>query len=192
MDEATRLQIYFDLLQKWSKSINLVSKASLDDAWGRHFQDSLQLLDIVQVSGKWVDLGSGGGFPGAVVAIAAQARSLRLELTLVESDQRKSAFLRTVSRETSTPFQVCAKRIEDVEALHADILSARALTELQDLLGYAQKHLKPAGVAVFPKGASWQKEVAAAQKDWSFDCLPHKSKTNPQAVILEIRNIRRV
>lgn len=186
-----RLSIYLDLLRKWSPKINLVSPASLEDAGKRHFEDSLQLAELCPDGVKhWVDLGSGGGFPGAVIAIAKAGGELNV--TLVESDQRKSAFLRTVSRETKTPFNVISKRIEDVEPLNADVVSARALAPLTDLLEFADQHMKPGGVCLFLKGANWQNEVNDAQKKWRFTCEAHKSKTSPDAAILKIGDLARV
>ncbi|OSQ49906.1 16S rRNA (guanine(527)-N(7))-methyltransferase RsmG [Marivita geojedonensis] len=186
-----RLNIYLDLLRKWSPKINLVSPASLEDAGKRHFDDSLQLAELCPEGAKdWVDLGSGGGFPGAVIAIAKVGGELNV--TLVESDQRKSAFLRTVSRETKTPFNVISKRIEDVEPLNADVVSARALAPLTDLLEFADLHMKPGGVCLFLKGANWQNEVNDAQKKWRFTCEAHKSKTSPDASILKIGDLARV
>ena len=188
-----KLGLYQELLVKWSKKINLVSAISLGDASSRHFEDSLQLLELVRGTPRtWVDLGSGGGFPGLVVAILAQEKLPDLKVTLVESDQRKCAFLRTVSRETSCPVEVLPGRIEAIPALDGDILSARALADLPTLLRYAQRHMKSGGTALFPKGRSWQSELKEAEKAWSFDWQRHKSRTNPEAVILEIGAISRV
>lgn len=186
-----RLDIYLELLRKWSPKINLVSPASLKDAARRHFDDSLQIASLTPKGAKsWIDMGSGGGFPGAVVAIALAGSGL--EMTLIESDQRKAAFLRTVSRETKTPFMVIAQRIEDVPAMNCDVVSARALAPLADLLEYAEPHLVPHGKALFMKGGSWRNEVRDAQKTWRFTCDAHTSMTNPDAAVLEIGGLSRV
>jgi 16S rRNA (guanine527-N7)-methyltransferase len=186
-----RLDIYLELLRKWSPKINLVSPASLKDAARRHFDDSLQIASLTPEGAKsWIDMGSGGGFPGAVVAIALAGSGL--EITLIESDQRKAAFLRTVSRETKTPFKVIAQRIEDVPAMNSDVVSARALAPLADLLEYAEPHLVPHGKALFMKGGSWRNEVRDAQKIWRFTCDAHTSMTNPDAAVLEIGGLSRV
>lgn len=186
-----RLDIYLELLRKWSPKINLVSQESLKDAGNRHFDDSLQVASLCPKDAKsWVDLGSGGGFPGAVVAIALGDRDI--DVTLIESDQRKATFLRTVSRETKTPFAVIAERIENVPPMKSDVISARALAPLEELLGFAEQHLAPTGVAFFMKGESWRAEVDAAQKKWRFACKAHTSVTHPDAAILEIGGLSRV
>lgn len=186
-----RLDIYLELLRKWSPKINLVSQESLKDAGNRHFDDSLQVASLCPKDAKsWVDLGSGGGFPGAVVAIALGDRDI--DITLIESDQRKATFLRTVSRETKTPFAVIAERIENVPPMKSDVISARALAPLEELLGFAEQHLAPTGVAFFMKGESWRTEMDAAQKKWRFACEAHTSVTHPDAAILEIGGLSRV
>ena len=110
-----RLSIYANLLEKWNPRINLVSRSTLDDLWSRHIVDSAQLFELAPVTAKhWVDLGSGGGFPGLVIAILAKELRPELEVVLVESDQRKCAFLRTVSRETNCGAVVHSKRVEEI------------------------------------------------------------------------------
>ena len=187
-----KLQAFADLVQKWTSKINLISKPSVPEVWDRHILDSAQLYDLAPSSGHWIDLGSGGGFPGIVVCILAQGQGADQTFTLVESDQRKSTFLRTAIRELSLDARVLTQRIEEIAPLQADILSARALADLDALLGFAEMHLKPGGTALFPKGAQWEKEHRDAQIQWSYDCDPIKSKTNPDAAILQIKDIARV
>lgn len=179
------LDTYERLLRSWTSKINLVAPKTLDQLWTRHFLDSAQLIEIAGVTGGWVDLGSGGGFPGAVVAIIAGG-----DMTLVEADQRKAAFLRTVARETCG-FQVIAKRIEDVAPLNAGVVSARALAPLPVLLGHVYRHMKPEGCAVLPKGKKAPDEISEALEHWRFDCETYPSKTDPDAVILKIGDIQR-
>lgn len=187
-----KLDLYLALLRKWSPKINLVSQDTLKSAAQRHFEDSIQIAAFARPGDRsWVDLGSGGGFPGAVVAILLREVCPELTVTLIESDQRKATFLRTVSRETKTPFSVLAKRIEDVEPQHADIVSARALAPLVDLCTHAERHGKPAGRALFMKGESWEQEVEVARKRWRFTCKAHKSETSSSAAILEIGDLSR-
>lgn len=187
-----RMNVYAGLLRRWNSKINLVSKNSLQDLWDRHIMDSVQLYDLrPEHSRRWVDLGSGGGFPGAVIAILAKEDAPELSVTLVESDQRKAAFLRTVSRETGAHFDVLAARIEDLDPLHADILSARALAPLATLLGYGKRHLAEGGVAIFPKGANASQEVDVALETWRFDCQTYQSQTDKDAVVLKIGEIER-
>lgn len=185
-----RLEIYVALLRKWSPRINLVSNSTLEDAWDRHIRDSLQVLRAAgNQSGTWVDLGTGGGFPGLVVALCQPQDT---HLTLIESDNRKATFLRTVLRETNTEAQVIAKRIEQAPAQDADIVSARALAPLPELLDLALCHLKPSGTALLPKGITWKNEIAAAQKSFSFQWESITSETQNGAVILRIGDIYRV
>ncbi|WP_417523395.1 16S rRNA (guanine(527)-N(7))-methyltransferase RsmG [Marinovum sp.] len=186
-----RLEIYVALLQKWSPKINLVSKATLEDVWERHIRDSLQLREAaVGLTGSWVDLGSGGGLPGLVIALLRSEELL--PLVLIESDQRKAAFLRTVLRETESPGTVIAERIEAAEPQNAAILSARALASLPKLLEFAERHLAPTGTALLPKGITWENEVAEARKSFQFSWEAIKSCTQEGAVILRIREISRV
>ena len=183
---------FHDLVQKWSKRINLVSRSSLGDLWNRHIWDSAQLIAVSPDDHHWLDMGSGGGFPGIVVAIFAKHAQPARQVTMLESDVRKSAFLRTVIRELELRARVITDRIESCPRQNADIISARALTDLPGLLAFADQHLNPGGTALFLKGETWEKEVEQARESWSFDLIPHKSKTNAAAAILEIKEIQRV
>lgn len=188
-----RLQKYEALLRRWNPKINLVSPTTLDHAWTRHFLDSAQLLSLApQRARVWVDLGSGGGFPGAVVAIMAAEAMPEMKVTLVEADQRKATFLRTVSRETGVGFTVLSRRIEDVPPMNADVVSARALAPLFRLLAYAESHLSSGGVALFPKGENVQSELDEALEAWTIDCEIHRSKAGTNSAILKIGEIERV
>ena len=190
-ETSERLDIYLSLLRKWSPKINLVSPSSLKEAARRHFDDSLQVASLCPKNAKtWVDLGSGGGFPGAVVAIALREKGLMV--TLIESDQRKAAFLRSVSRETNTPFTVLANRIEAVDPLQSDVVSARALAPLVDLLTYTERHVGSGGISLFMKGGTWRNEVTDAQKKWRFTYEAHTSVTHPDAAVMEIGDLSRV
>lgn len=191
-ETRARLETYADLLRKWSPRINLVSRATLSQLWERHFADSAQLFELAGVSrGRWVDLGSGGGFPGAVVAILAAEVAPELSVTLIESDGRKAAFLRSVSRETGVPFTTLDQRIEEAPPQAADVLSARALAPLTVLLGHAQRHLAPDGIALFPKGARHETELAEARRDWRFAVEQLPSRTEPAAAIYRIGRVAR-
>ncbi len=186
-----RLNAYYGLLKAWNARINLVGKTTLDDAWSRHFADSAQLFDLAKGEGRWVDIGSGAGFPGMVIAIMSAEAGLH-RVVLVESDQRKASFLRTVARELGLSVKVISRRIEDVEPLCADVLSARALAPLALLLGYAERHLSPDGQALFPKGEKAEAEIADALEQWRFDCEKHPSVTDARASVLSIGDISRV
>ncbi len=188
-----KLDAYVELVLKWNPRINLVSKSSAEQIHDRHIADSLQLAEgFTEEVETWVDLGSGGGFPGLVLAILAAERPLARRFVLVESDARKSAFLAQVSRVLALPVTIKTERIEKLEPQNADVLSARALASLTELCGFAARHLKPGGLAVFPKGASFQQEIDDAKKLWSFDVTIKTSATNPDSAILSLWNIKHV
>jgi 16S rRNA (guanine527-N7)-methyltransferase len=180
------------LVRRWTATVNLVSKASVADIWQRHILDSAQIFQFCPKDARlWLDIGSGGGFPALVVAILAREKLPGMKVTLVESDKRKAAFLHQAARTLGLDVTVRNERIEDLEAAGADVLSARALAALPDLLAYADKHLRKSGVALFPKGARFVEEIEAAQRAWLFDVDTHASVLDPAAAILEIRKIRR-
>ncbi|KDB03632.1 16S rRNA methyltransferase [Defluviimonas sp. 20V17] len=188
-----RLQDYAALLEKWNPKINLVSKSTIDALWARHMLDSAQLFDRRPAgAAHWADLGSGGGFPGLVLAILAHEAAPDLRFTLVESDQRKATFLRTVAAETGISANVVSERIESLAPLGADVLTARALAPLPRLLGYAARHLVPGGRALFPKGVSYMAEIDDSLASWRFDVQKIPSRTDPASVILSIGGITHV
>lgn len=187
-----RLQIYKSLLAKWNKAINLVSAGTVDRIFERHFLDSAQLLQLAPEEARtWADLGSGGGFPGLVVAVFAASERPELRITLVEADLRKAEFLRTVSREMELSVEVRAERIEVCAPLAADVVSARALAPLPRLFGYAARHLAKDGMCLFMKGARYDQEVQGASRTWSFRTEAVMSKTEPGSSVLLIRNLHR-
>ena len=185
-----KLARYVSLIEKWTASINLISKSSVSSIEIRHIWDSGQIFR--PMSGCWLDFGSGGGLPGIVVAILAQDHEGPTSTVLVESDQRKCTFLRTCVRELDLSVQVVSQRIEDAPPQNAEILSARALAGLGSLLSLSVPHLAPGGTCIFMKGASWRTEIELAKKKWRFSCEETQSNTNSEAVILRIRDIERV
>ena len=188
-----RLQDYVRLLEKWNPSINLVSKTTLPDVWNRHILDSVQISTMARPGdGRWADLGSGGGLPGLVVAIVLAGARPEVTVTLVESDMRKAAFLKTTIAALDLQTKVLADRIERVEPLAADVVSARALAPLDRLLGLSWRHLAPGGQCIFPKGRAAAAELAAARENWRFQCEEIPSKTSSEAVILRLQEITRV
>ena len=191
-ETCERLQIFAETLEKWNPKINLVSKNSLRDLWTRHILDSVQVFGVPTLGTSWLDIGSGGGLPGIIIAILAAEKAPDMKVTLIESDQRKCAFLRNVARECGVKVSVKSQRIEAVVGIQADVLSARALAELSDLLSFSEHHLAQSGTAVFPKGANWKKEVDNARKRWRFECEEITSLTEPEAVILKIKGVARV
>lgn len=189
-ETSERLKIYRDLLIKWNSRINLVSSSTLPDIEKRHFDDCLQVAALAKAkSGIWVDLGSGGGLPGLVLAICKEDPNVKF--ILVESDQRKAAFLRSVIREIRLAnVTVLTNRIEALPPLNAAYVSARALAPLGQLMAYLTLHLAPSGKAFLMKGLHWQEEVKDAKKDWNFNYIAHPSQTQEGAAILEVSGVR--
>lgn len=186
------LRSFEALVRRWTPAINLVGKSSLPDFWVRHVLDSAQLFGLgAQKAGHWVDLGSGGGLPGMVIAILARQAQPDMTVTLIESDARKVAFLREAARSLSLAAKIIHGRIEEAQPQHADVISARALAPLPSLLAFAERHMLPEGLALFSKGERYEDELLAARVGWSFDVEAVPSKTQPNAAILMIRNIQR-
>lgn len=187
------LRRFENLVLKWTGSINLVSSRQSPVIWDRHILDSAQMFHVKQVwTGRHVDIGSGGGFPGLVLAVYKKHSKQTSPSILVESDQRKCAFLRMAARELELDVDVKSERIEHLSPQGAEILTARALSDLTNLLGYAARHLALDGKALFAKGAKWQQEVDDARKTWDFDLTVHPSKIHADGRILEIGRISRV
>lgn len=181
-----RLALYEAALRKWSRSINLVAPEDLDQITARHFADSLQIAPHV-VGESLADLGSGGGFPGLVLAAANPS----LPVNLIESDTRKATFLRTAAREMKLQnVTVLAERIEAAPPQNAACVTARALAPLPRLLGYVNRHLRPGGTALLMKGAQWRTEVDAARQMWEFRCDAIPSVTDTNAAILHVTDLR--
>ena len=191
-ETLARLQIYADLLTKWNRTINLVARDSLADAWRRHFLDSAQLCPLLRPPPEGrprvlVDLGSGAGFPGLVLAIMGAGA-----VHLVDADQRKAAFLREAARATGTDIVVHDCRIEDLPAIAADVVTARACAPLDRLLGLAAPFLRPAtaadpgGIGLFLKGRSLQRELTDSTGKWKMRFDLHPSRTDSAAQILRL------
>lgn len=187
-----RLEQFGELTIKWNPRINLVAKSTIPDLWSRHILDSVQLYQYAPAKPKkWLDIGSGGGFPGIVMAVVAAEKSPETTFTLIESDQRKSTFLRSAARELGLNLKVIASRIEETESQTADVISARALSALTDLFPFINRHLVEDGVAILPKGRSYQDEINAAKRDWHFDVHAHQSMTDHEARVLVVKGIIR-
>ena len=185
------LQDHLDLVKKWNPAINLVSQNSLADGWERHTLDSAQLWPIgATEDGPWLDIGSGAGFPGLVIAIIAKELAPRLRVVLVESDQRKSTFLAQATRQFNLNAIVHADRIEALEPIGAVVASARAVAQLDKLLQLIPGHLTTGGTALFPKGRGYPEELELAEKRWKFDCEIIPSRVESGSVVLKLSNIK--
>lgn len=186
-ETTERLAVYLDLLSRWQATINLVGPATLADPWRRHILDSGQLWALWPAGGRrLVDLGSGAGLPGLVLAILGAP-----ETHLVESDRRKAAFLREAARATGADVTVHACRSEAAPPLEADVLTARALAPLADLLGMAERFILPTTVCLFPKGRTAAAELAAAQRCWQMSVDIRPSLSDREASLLVLRQVSR-
>lgn len=186
------LEKFTALVLKWTLKINLISAAAQVDIWDRHVVDSVQIYQYAPANYHlWLDIGSGGGFPGIVAAVLAKEFAPKARFILIESDQRKATFLRTAIRELGLSASVTADRIENVACLDADVVSARALGSLPLLLPLISSHLAPNGTAILHKGKQVDQEVAEARQDWRFDLEERPSLTDPDGRILLIQRISR-
>ena len=184
---------FANLVRKWTVKINLISSASIDQLWDRHIVDSAQVFGLASLKFEsWADIGSGGGFPGIVIAILAEEFHPSATITLIESDQRKATFLRTAVRELGLNATIHAQRIENVDPVNADIVSARALTSLSGMMPFLERHMAASGMALLHKGRQHQKEIAEARQSWSFALEEHHSLTDGEARLLAIKGITRV
>jgi 16S rRNA (guanine527-N7)-methyltransferase len=177
-------------LRRWQAIKNLVGPGTLDHIWDRHIVDSLQLLELAPTAKTWLDLGSGAGFPGLVLAIAGYERGLQVDL--VESNSRKCAFLRHIVRLTGARAKVHEARLETVIPSFvgkADIVSARALASLAQLLEWTEPLLKTGTTGLFPKGRDAESELTEARESWTFDLEILPSRTDADARILRITSI---
>jgi 16S rRNA (guanine527-N7)-methyltransferase len=184
-ETADQLEVLASTLERWQKAINLVSRTTLGDVWRRHVLDSAQLKPLIPEAAKTLtDLGSGAGFPGLVVA----ALRADLEVTLIESDARKAAFLGEAARRMrlEKPPKIVIGRIEAVPPAPADVITARALAPLGQLLAWGERHRTDTAICLFHKGKGWQAEVTEAMKDWDIPHQAFNSVTDLDAVILRI------
>jgi 16S rRNA (guanine527-N7)-methyltransferase len=213
-ETIARLTTYETLLRQWQKAVNLVAPSTLDEIWHRHFADSAQLLPLAPAARTWVDLGSGAGLPGLVVAIllaescpsprasSARGEGTRAEpslprVTLIESNARKCAFLREVIRQTGigacVSVDILSTRIETAATQASlpapDVVSARALAPLDKLLGLAAALFTPVTVGLFLKGRDVAAELEAAKKAWNFNAELVPSRTDRDGRIVVVRNL---
>lgn len=178
--------------RKWSARINLAAPSTLDALWSRHILDSAQIAKLAPHALRWLDIGSGGGFPGAVLAILLKDRP-GAHIDLVESNNKKASFLRAVLGSCSAPAKVHVSRIEEAAGLFAQpqIVTARALAPLPKLLGLAEPWLADGATALFHKGRDYEAEVKESVNEWCFDLIEHQSRIDQTSRILEISGLTR-
>jgi len=184
---------YFEAqFRRWAARINLAAPSTLPQVWERHILDSAQLIGLAPRASRWLDLGSGGGFPGAVIAILVRDRA-GTSIDLVESNAKKSAFLRTVLGELRAPARIHTARIEGFQGRPDgyDVVTARALAPLPLLLALSSRWLTAGAFGLFHKGRDFQREVAESVNVWGFDLVEHRSAVDPEGVILQISGLQR-
>ncbi|MBR0871698.1 16S rRNA (guanine(527)-N(7))-methyltransferase RsmG [Bradyrhizobium tropiciagri] len=192
-ETEARLDRYVALLLAWQAKTNLVAPSTLPTLWTRHISDSLQLLSLAPLAKSWVDLGSGGGFPGVVLACAL-AETPEAQVHLVERIAKKAAFLREAIRVTGSPGTVHLADIGDTVDRIAgpiDCVTARALAPLHQLIGFAEPWVKKGAKALFLKGQDVEAELTEATKYWKIEPKLHSSRTGGHGWIVELGSIER-
>lgn len=184
------LRVFEREFRRWSGRINLAAPSTLPDLWQRHILDSAQLLPLAGSATSWLDLGSGGGFPGAVVAILLKARQ-GASITLVESNRKKAAFLSTTLGLLKAPAKVLPIRIEQAwtSGLEPEIVTARALAPLANLLALSEPWLTRGARGLFHKGRDYRSELANCADEWRFDLVETPSVIDGESVILDVSNL---
>jgi len=188
----SRLERFEAEFKRWAERINLSAPSTLPDLWSRHILDSAQLMPMSNGAKTWLDLGSGGGFPGAIVAILLRDR-LGASISLVESNKKKGAFLQTTLNSLGAPAKVFMVRIEDApgKVAQPDIVTARALAPLPLLLELAEPWLINGARALFHKGRDYAAELDKCHDAWRFDLVEHRSVIDDESVILDISRLER-
>ncbi|MBC8716371.1 16S rRNA (guanine(527)-N(7))-methyltransferase RsmG [Ochrobactrum sp. Marseille-Q0166] len=192
-ETTERLIAFEELFRKWSSAINLASPSTLADLWSRHILDSAQIFPLAPEAKRWLDLGSGGGFPGIVTACSLKDIP-GASIDLVESAGKKAAFLRTAAGHLAVPARIHSARIEAMwdKIDVPDVVTARALASLNDLFNLAEPWLTTGSKALFQKGRDYQREIDESRVGWRFDLVQHESAIDKASVILEISNLRRI
>jgi 16S rRNA (guanine527-N7)-methyltransferase len=189
-DTQERLEVYLGVLEKWQGTVNLVGGGSLKDPWRRHFLDSAQLIPLLPPTARVIcDIGSGAGFPGLVLAILDQDGGR--EFHLVESNERKCAFLREASRVAKARAVIHNNRIEKLPGISADLVTARAVAPLAKLIEYAISIVSKHGQCLFLKGKGWREELTEAKKHWIMKESHYSSLSDPTGTILKLEAISR-
>ncbi|MEM0899365.1 MAG: 16S rRNA (guanine(527)-N(7))-methyltransferase RsmG [Pseudomonadota bacterium] len=186
-----RLNTYAYQLTRWSKAINLIGASTEADLWDRHILDSLQLLQIAGPAKKWVDLGSGAGLPGMVIACAL-ADVTGSTVSLVESNAKKTAFLRSMRPAVAPQTEIHTMRVEDyIRTTNTpEIVTARALASLSQLFQWVSPWLNQKPLLILPKGRGYEKELSDTDANWSYDLTVHQSRIDPESVVLKIGNLK--
>ena len=179
--------VFEELLKKWNKKINLVSSATTNDFRERHVLDSLQLIQFAKTEkGVWLDIGSGGGFPGIPLAIYSKEKHPEFKFNFMDSNSKKCLFLEEVCRKLNIEGNVICDRIEAAPIVSCDYVVSRALAPLDDLLGYSKRHRNFMGKSLFLKGKNFKEEILQAKSRWHFSYKIHQSLSHKDGKIVEI------
>lgn len=193
-ETADRLDRFVELLLRWQRAVNLVAPSTLGQVWTRHIADSLQLLPLAPDALRWLDLGSGGGFPGLVIACAL-ADKTGAQVHLVESNKKKAAFLSEAARTLALPALVHPQRIADFASVFSesvDVVTARALAPLPELLGHAEPFMKKGAQGLFLKGEDVDAELTNAAKYWRLETVLIPSVTHARGRIVQVKRAERL
>ncbi|MCY4541653.1 MAG: 16S rRNA (guanine(527)-N(7))-methyltransferase RsmG [Rhodobacteraceae bacterium] len=187
-----KLTAYAQLLQDWNRGINLVAKSTIDDLWHRHILDSAQLFRFRPEGNlRWLDIGTGAGLPGIVLAVLAECDRREHGIHLVEANARRVEFLRLVRRELDVDVRILHGRSEMCMPFQADIIAARAVADLTFLIDLALPHLAVRGCCIFPKGREFRNELRLARQKWRFSSQCHESVTSRDGRIVALRELSR-
>ena len=182
-----KLCLYYDLLIKWQNKINLISSDTIDHIWERHFLDSAQLINYLpEPNGNIIDIGSGAGFPGMILAVMGIPN-----IHLIESDGKKISFLREVARITNSNVTIHHDRVEDINIENCKIILSRAVTDLTQLLNLIEKNVSHETISLFHKGKNYSNELEEAKNNWSFEHQIFPSITGHNGVIIKLSHIKR-
>jgi 16S rRNA (guanine527-N7)-methyltransferase len=186
-----RLNTYKEMLISWNEKFNLISESTIPQIWTRHFLDSAQLMEFIPAQAATIaDMGAGAGFPGLVLAIMAQGQNKPLQLHAIEATGKKADFLQAVVNELKLKVTIRRERVEAIKDLRADIVTARALKALPELLKYANRLIHKDSICLFLKGKSLKEELTEAKKNWTFQSEIHPSKSSDSGSILLLRALR--
>lgn len=185
-----RLVEFEEVFLRWNQRINLSAPSTLSDVWNRHILDSAQLVSLDENALHWVDLGSGGGFPGLVLAFLLMERP-GAHIELIESNRKKAAFLQAIVGQFGLPCRIHAQRIEQCYTVirDAEVVTARALAPLPALLWLAAPWLTDGAKGLFHKGRDYRRELEESAQLWRFELIEHESRIDEESIILEIRNL---
>lgn len=187
-----RLEAFTHLVLKWNRKINLIGRSTADQVWKRHIADALQLIELSYPNSTWVDLGSGAGIPGLIIAAKRAETADSSVITFVESDERKCIFLDAAAREMGLTVDIQQRRIEEPPTKKYDVVSARALAPLDQLLAYAEPYLSENGICLFPKGEKAEIELTQARDSFHITVTKIPSVTDSSASILRVQEFSRV